>query len=212
MTFKAPLDLTVHAPDGMYDPANEHDACGVGMVTTLNKRPERKIVTDAIEVLVNLDHRGAVGAEENTGDGAGILMSMPDEFMRATVPAELPEAGHYAAGIAFLDRDIETSGQQEQAIAKIVREEGLEVLAWRVVPTNPDGLGLQALAAMPGFKTLVVASPDGALAGVDLDRKTFRIRKRVELRWASTSHPCPPVPSRTRACSPPCSSPTSSRI
>ena len=180
MTFKAPLDLTVHAPDGMYDPANEHDACGVGMVTTLNKRPERKIVTDAIEVLVNLDHRGAVGAEENTGDGAGILMSMPDEFMRATVPAELPEAGHYAAGIAFLDRDIETSGQQEQAIAKIVREEGLEVLAWRVVPTNPDGLGLQALAAMPGFKTLVVASPDGALAGVDLDRKTFRIRKRVE--------------------------------
>ena len=117
MTFKAPLDLTVHAPDGMYDPANEHDACGVGMVTTLNKRPERKIVTDAIEVLVNLDHRGAVGAEENTGDGAGILMSMPDEFMRATVPAELPEAGHYAAGIAFLDRDIETSGQQEQAIA-----------------------------------------------------------------------------------------------
>ena len=83
MTFKAPLDLTVHAPDGMYDPANEHDACGVGMVTTLNKRPERKIVTDAIEVLVNLDHRGAVGAEENTGDGAGILMSMPDEFMRA---------------------------------------------------------------------------------------------------------------------------------
>mgnify|MGYP000635843357 FL=1 len=107
-------------------------------------------------------------------------MSMPDEFMRATVPAELPEAGHYAAGIAFLDRDIETSGQQEQAIAKIVREEGLEVLAWRVVPTNPDGLGLQALAAMPGFKTLVVASPDGALAGVDLDRKTFRIRKRVE--------------------------------
>ena len=149
MTFKAPLDLTVHAPDGMYDPANEHDACGVGMVTTLNKRPERKIVTDAIEVLVNLDHRGAVGAEENTGDGAGILMSMPDEFMRATVPAELPEAGHYAAGIAFLDRDIETSGQQEQAIAKIVREEGLEVLAWRVVPTNPDGLGLQALAAMP---------------------------------------------------------------
>ena len=106
------------------------------MVTTLNKRPERKIVDDAIEVLVNLNHRGAVGAEENTGDGAGILMSMPDEFMRATAGVELPEEGHYAAGIAFLDRDIATSGQQEQAISKIVREEGLEVLAWRVVPTN----------------------------------------------------------------------------
>ena len=106
-------------------------------------------------------------------------MSMPDEFMRATVPAELPEAGHYAAGIAFLDRDKETSGQQEQAIAMSVREEGLEVLAWRVVPTHPDGLGLQALASMPAFKTLVVADPEGQLAGIELDRKTFRIRKRV---------------------------------
>ena len=140
VTFHAPLDLTIHDSQGMYDPGAEHDACGVGMVTTLNKRPERKIVDDAIEVLVNLNHRGAVGAEENTGDGAGILMSMPDEFMRATAGVELPEEGHYAAGIAFLDRDIATSGQQEQAIAKIVREEGLEVLAWRVVPTNPDGL------------------------------------------------------------------------
>ena len=150
------------------------------MVTTLNKRPERKIIDDAIEVLVNLNHRGAVGAEENTGDGAGILMSMPDEFMRATAGVELPEAGHYAAGIAFLDRDIATSGQQEQAIAGIVREEGLEVLAWRVVPTNPDGLGLQALASMPSFKTLVIADAEGKLAGIELDRKTFRIRKRVE--------------------------------
>ena len=114
------------------------------------------------------------------GDGAGILMSMPDEFMRATAGVELPEAGHYAAGIAFLDRDIATSGQQEQAIASIVREEGLEVLAWRVVPTNPDGLGLQALASMPSFKTLVIADAEGKLAGIELDRKTFRIRKRVE--------------------------------
>ena len=152
VTFHAPLDLTIHDSQGMYDPGAEHDACGVGMVTTLNKRPERKIVDDAIEVLVNLNHRGAVGAEENTGDGAGILMSMPDEFMRATAGVELPEEGHYAAGIAFLDRDIATSGQQEQAISKIVREEGLEVLAWRVVPTNPDGLGLQALASMPASR------------------------------------------------------------
>ena len=180
VTFHAPLDLTIHDSQGMYDPGAEHDACGVGMVTTLNKRPERKIVDDAIEVLVNLNHRGAVGAEENTGDGAGILMSMPDEFMRATAGVELPEEGHYAAGIAFLDRDIATSGQQEQAISKIVREEGLEVLAWRVVPTNPDGLGLQSLASMPAFKTLVVADPEGELGGIELDRKTFRIRKRVE--------------------------------
>ena len=183
MTFHAPLDLTIHDSQGLYDPGAEHDACGVGMVTTLNKRPERKIVEDAIEVLVNLNHRGAVGAEENTGDGAGILMSMPDEFMRESMHAlgvELPEAGHYAAGIAFLDRDLTTSGQQEQAIARIAEEEGLEVLAWRVVPTNPDGLGLQALASMPAFKTLVLADPEGKLTGIELDRRTFRVRKRVE--------------------------------
>ncbi|OXN01584.1 glutamate synthase [Bifidobacterium vansinderenii] len=178
---KAPLDLTIHTPEGMYDPISEHDACGVGMVTTLNKIPERKIVDDAIEVLINLDHRGAVGAEENTGDGAGILMSMPDEFMRNTIDVALPPAGHYIAGIAFLDRDIEAGSQQEKAIAAIAEEEGLEVLAWRVVPTNPNGLGLQALSSMPAFKTLVLADANGAkLGGIELERKAFRVRKRVE--------------------------------
>ena len=164
----------------MYDPSSEHDACGVGMVTTLNGKPERKIVDDAIEVLVNLNHRGAVGAEENTGDGAGILMAMPDEFMRATIDADLPEAGHYAAGIAFLDRDIAASGRQEQAITTIANEEGLDVLAWRTVPTDPNGLGLQALASMPAFKTLVLADPKGELAGIDLDRRVYHVRKRAE--------------------------------
>ena len=174
------LDLTIHRGQGLYDPSQEHDACGVGMVTTLNREATRAIVDKAIEVLVNLNHRGAVGAEENTGDGAGILMSMPDEFMRASVGITLPPAGHYAAGMAFLDRDIAVSGQQEQDIAAIVRDEGLEVLAWRAVPTDPDGLGLQALASMPSFVTLVVADRDGALESVALDRKAFRIRKRVE--------------------------------
>ncbi|PKV01180.1 glutamate synthase [Bifidobacterium pseudolongum subsp. pseudolongum] len=164
----------------MYDPSSEHDACGVGMVTTLNGKPERKIVDDAIEVLVNLNHRGAVGAEENTGDGAGILMAMPDEFMRATIDADLPEIGHYAAGIAFLDRDIAASGRQEQAIATIAKEEGLDVLAWRTVPTDPNGLGLQALASMPAFKTLVLADPEGHLAGIELDRRVYHVRKRAE--------------------------------
>ena len=180
MTFGTPLDLTVHRPEGMYDPSSEHDACGVGMVTTLNGKPERKIVDDAIEVLVNLNHRGAVGAEENTGDGAGILMAMPDEFMRATIDADLPEVGHYAAGIAFLDRDIAASGRQEQAIATIAKEEGLDVLAWRTVPTDPNGLGLQALASMPAFKTLVLADPEGHLAGIELDRRVYHVRKRAE--------------------------------
>ena len=123
VTFHAPLDLSIHKSQGLYDPSSEHDACGVGMVTTLNKRPERKIIDDAIEVLVNLNHRGAVGAEENTGDGAGILMSMPDEFMRATAGVELPEAGHYAAGIAFLDRDIERVDPIERGVLRMAAYE-----------------------------------------------------------------------------------------
>lgn len=164
----------------MYDPAAEHDACGVGMVATLNGRPERRVIDDAIEVLINLNHRGAVGAEENTGDGAGILMAMPHEFMRRAIGERLPESGHYIAGIAFLDRDPAACATQQQRIAAIAKEEGLATLAWRTVPTNPDGLGLQALATMPTFTMLVLTDPEGELEGIGLDRVAFRVRKRVE--------------------------------
>ncbi|MBB2954872.1 glutamate synthase (NADPH/NADH) large chain [Bifidobacterium commune] len=184
VAHKSPLDLTIHSAQGLYDPASEHDACGVGMVTTLNRKPERKIVDDAIETLINLNHRGAVGSEENTGDGAGILMAMPDEFMRSVIDAQLPEAGGYAAGIAFLDRDQAVTSEQKRQVADIVAQEGLDVLAWRTVPTNPDGLGLQALASMPAFEMLVIAASDAetqdAINGLELDRKVFRVRKRAE--------------------------------
>lgn len=174
------LDLTVHRQQGMYDPRAEHDACGVGMVTTLNGRPERRIVDQAIEVLINLNHRGAVGAEENTGDGAGILMAMPDAFMRAAIDTPLPPAGEYAAGIAFLERDPAACAQQQRQISDIAAQEGLETLAWRTVPTDPDGLGLQALATMPSFMMLVLVDPTGQRSGIALDRLTFRVRKRIE--------------------------------
>ncbi|MDO4913731.1 MAG: glutamate synthase large subunit, partial [Bifidobacteriaceae bacterium] len=176
----APLDLTVHDSQGLYNPAQEHDACGVGMVATLHGEAERKIIDDAIEVLVNLNHRGAVGAEENTGDGAGILMSMPDEFIRSVIDTELPPQGAYAAGIAYLDRDLAVEAQQEQQIASIAAEEGLSVAAWRIVPTNPNGLGLQALASMPSFKMLVLVDDNAHCEGLELERKVFRVRKRVE--------------------------------
>lgn len=180
LTIEAPLDLTVHSAEGLYSASAEHDACGVAFVASLNKKPERKIVDDAIEALVNLEHRGAVGSEENTGDGAGILMSMPDDFMRAAVEAELPEEGFYAAGIAFLDKDLSVCAQQQKLLDEIAKDEGLKVLAWRDVPTNPDGLGLQALAAMPSFKMLVIAAKNEDLGGLDLERKAFRFRKRAE--------------------------------
>lgn len=180
MSSTAPLDLTVHHAEGLYDPSQEHDACGVGMVATLRQHPERRVIDSAIEVLVNLNHRGAVGAEENTGDGAGILISMPDEFLRAVVDTPLPAQGHYVAGIGFLDRDIASSGRQERQIADIATQEGLDVLTWRTVPTDPNGLGLQALASMPSFVMLVASDHDGERSGVALDRLAFRVRKRVE--------------------------------
>lgn len=176
---QAVLDLTLHQPQGLYNPQAEHDACGVGMVTTLTREASRTIVDKAIEVLVNLDHRGAVGAEENTGDGAGILVSMPDEFLRAVLDVALPQAGAYVAGIAMLDRDIAVSARQQQQIAAIAEEEGLQVLAWRTVPTCPDGLGLQALAAMPTFSMLVLQGKHNQ-EGLDLERLAFRTRKRAE--------------------------------
>lgn len=180
MTKHAPLDLTVHTKTGLYDPVAEHDACGVAFVATLKRQPLRSIVDNAIEALVNLNHRGAVGAEENTGDGAGILMAMPDEFMRSSVDFDIPQVGSYGAGIAFLEKDIVKSSEQQQAIARIVAEEGLKVLGWRTVPTDPNGLGLQALATMPTFRTLYVADEHGELSGLDLERRLFRLRKRVE--------------------------------
>ena len=176
----APLDLRVHAPQGMYDPSAEHDACGVAMVTTLNKKPARLIVDDAIEALEHLDHRGAVGAEENTGDGAGILMSMPDAFIRKVIDVELPELGSYATGIGFLSRDAGERAQQEADITRITKEEGLETLAWRTVPVNPDGLGLGALSSMPSFDMPVIADPERKLSGLDLERRIYRVRKRAE--------------------------------
>nr|WP_232345604.1 MULTISPECIES: glutamate synthase large subunit [Bifidobacterium] len=181
VSFTAPLDLHVHGPQGLYDPDTEHDACGFGMVATLNRRDERLIVEQGIRVLVNLDHRGAVGAEPNTGDGAGIMLSMPDEFMRTRVYRDLPEAGHYLAGMAFLDRDPAQAASQEEAIASIAGQEGLRVLAWRAVPTNPDGLGLQALASMPRFLMPIMcdAGPQGR-GGLDLERLGYRVRKRAE--------------------------------
>ncbi len=186
MTATAPLDLTVHSSTGLYDASAEHDACGVGMVTTVDKRERRDVVTNAIQVLLNLDHRGAVGAEENTGDGAGILMAMPDEFIRSAFAQEIPSLGSYATGIAFLDRDPEIRAQQQVSITAIAAQEGLDTLDWRVVPTNPNGLGLTALSSMPSFVMPLFVSKksanaeNGETSGLALERVVFRVRKRVE--------------------------------
>jgi glutamate synthase (NADPH) large chain len=167
------------APQGMYDPRNEHDACGVGFVATLTGVASHELVEQALTVLRNLEHRGATGSEPDSGDGAGILLQVPDAFLRDVSGFELPEAGSYAVGIAFLPADDSTGAVSR--IEKIAAEEGLTVLGWREVPVSPDLLGNGARATMPAFSQLFVSDgPDGASKGIALDRKAFVLRKRAE--------------------------------
>ncbi|MFN9956242.1 MAG: hypothetical protein ACK55I_24355, partial [bacterium] len=126
----------------LYDPAFEHDACGVAMVATLNKEATHEIVQQGLEALRNLDHRGASGAEVNSGDGAGILIRVPDFFLRTEVKFDLPIAGYYAVGIAFLPKDF----QELNRLDDLAKEEGLRVLGWRSVPINSSSLGATALS------------------------------------------------------------------
>ncbi|MEJ8634369.1 glutamate synthase large subunit [Streptomyces sp. MS2.AVA.5] len=169
------------APQGMYDPRNEHDACGVGFVATLTGVASHELVEQALTVLRNLEHRGATGSEPDSGDGAGILLQVPDAFLREVSGFELPEAGSYAVGIAFLPAD--DDAQAVSRIETIAAEEGLKVLGWRDVPVTPDLLGNGARATMPAFRQLFVADAaegEGACTGIALDRKAFVLRKRAE--------------------------------
>ncbi|MFJ7491362.1 glutamate synthase large subunit [Streptomyces sp. NPDC097727] len=164
------------AQQGMYDPRNEHDACGVGFVATLTGVASHELVEQALTVLRNLEHRGATGSEPDSGDGAGILLQVPDAFLRDEAAFDLPEAGAYAVGIAFLPADDSTEAIRK--LEKIAAEEGLKVLGWRQVPVTPDILGNGARATMPEFRQLFVA--DGESTGIALDRKAFVLRKRAE--------------------------------
>ncbi len=164
------------APNGMYNPAYEHDSCGVAMVVDMHGRRSRDIVDKAITALLNLEHRGAQGAEPNTGDGAGILLQVPDKFLRAVCEFELPEPGDYATGIAFLPQSAKDAAAACAAVEKIVEAEGLDLLGWRDVPTDESSLGALARDAMPTFRQLFI----GGASGMELERRAYVIRKRSE--------------------------------
>ncbi|SDI08822.1 glutamate synthase large subunit [Nonomuraea jiangxiensis] len=166
-------------PQGLYHPANEHDACGVAMVADVAGRRGHGIVVKALTALCNLDHRGAKGSEPDTGDGAGILTQIPDGFYRANVPFALPDNGRYATGIAFLPLDEQARGIATGLIEEIAAEEGLTVLGWRELPVDRTLPGPSARAVMPHFAQLFVTGPDG-VEGLELDRLAFCLRKRAE--------------------------------
>jgi glutamate synthase (NADPH/NADH) large chain len=160
---------------GLYDPGFEHDACGVAMVATLNKVATHEIVVKALTALRNLEHRGASGAEPDSGDGAGILIRIPDQFFREVLSFQLPEPGSYAAGIAFIAEDADI----ENEIGRIASEEHLDILGWRDLPIDSSILGKTALSVMPTFRQLFLAGKAGE-SGIELDRLAFCFRKRAE--------------------------------
>ena len=171
---------TSPGPVGLYDPDQEHDACGVSFVVDMHGRRSHDLVEKALTSLCNLDHRGATGAEPDTGDGAGILVQVPDAFLRSVVDFDLPPLGSYAVGLGFLPADPVPADAATAGIEKICAEEGVEVLGWRDVPVDASSIGASARAAMPSFRQLFLADVDRRLDGIGLDRLAYVIRKRVE--------------------------------
>src|SRR4051794_33002459 len=167
------------APQGLYDPRFEHDACGVSFVANMRGAVSRSIVAMGLGALCNLQHRGATGAEADTGDGAGILTQVPDRFLRDVVGFELPPAGSYAVGVAFLPQEITDAEKAQAMIEAIVEDEGLAVLGWRDVPVNADCLGASARRVLPTCRQLFVSDAAGT-SEIELDRKVFIARKRIE--------------------------------
>ncbi|MGH9242265.1 MAG: glutamate synthase central domain-containing protein, partial [Vicinamibacterales bacterium] len=185
-------EVSPPAGQGLYNPGDERDACGVGFVVHMKGKRSHDIVRKALHVLINLEHRGACGCEANTGDGAGILVQPPDTFFRKNVSFTLPAAGSYGAGLVFLPHDERDRGKIKELIAKIAEEEGQTVLGWRDVPTDNRLVGDSARATQPVFEQVFIGQsgpgPAGASnasggrgdAAARFERKLYVIRKRVE--------------------------------
>jgi len=167
---------TAPKSQGLYDSSLEHDACGVAFVATLNGTPSHDIVAKGLLALTNLEHRGASGSEPDSGDGAGILIQVPDTFLRANVDFELPAAGSYAVGSVFLDPDHALESIRE--IDVLAEQEDLTVIGWREVPTDPSLIGETAKSCMPAFWQIFIT--DNQSSGIDLDRAVYGFRKIAE--------------------------------
>ncbi|WP_436521873.1 glutamate synthase large subunit [Actinoplanes sp. HUAS TT8] len=196
-------------PQGLYDPAFERDACGVAFVADIHGRRSHDVVAKGLSALIRLDHRGARGAEQNTGDGAGIMIQIPDEYYRAVTDFDLPEAGRYATGLAFLPTDPDEAARAIKVFEKYALVEGGDLLGWRDVPVNPTDLGATAEDGRPAIRQVFIAahrlvdSPAGKagepLSGIELDRVAFCIRKQAERETSQRGVPAyfPSLSART---------------
>jgi len=174
---------TMPSRQGLYDPANEHDACGVGFVANFKGRKSHEIIRQGLRILENLTHRGAVGADPLAGDGAGILMQLPDAFLREEcdhLGITLPEEGAYGVGMLFLSRNSKTREYCEKELAATIAEEGQTVLGWRDVPVDNTGLGESVRQVEPFIRQVIIGRSNDCSDTESFERKLFVIRKRVE--------------------------------
>jgi glutamate synthase domain-containing protein 2/glutamate synthase domain-containing protein 1/glutamate synthase domain-containing protein 3 len=171
---------------GLYDPRYEHDACGVGMVARLDNQATHEVVTRALRALENLEHRGASGADPLTGDGAGILMQMPDELLRAVAGLELPAPGRYGVMMCFLPTDPQARARIEALLERTVEQEGQRLIGWRDVPVCPEHTGATAAAARPVIRQLFVGADENGFDQDAFERKLYVIRRVVEQAVAAS--------------------------
>jgi glutamate synthase (ferredoxin) len=179
------------AKQGLYDPQFEHEACGVGFVVNMKGKKSHDIVQQALQVLVNLDHRGACGCEANTGDGAGILMQMPHDFLAAAcgkLGIKLPAIGSYGAGMLFMPPDKRERESVRNIFEAIIKDEGQVLLGWRDVPTDNSSLGNTAKASEPFMMQVFIGQGKGMADEIAFERKLYVIRKRAEhdIRYSKT--------------------------
>ncbi len=165
---------------GLYDPNNEHDACGVGFIADIKGQKSHKIVKQGLEILKNLTHRGAVGADPLAGDGAGLLMQIPDDFLRAETGFDLPSVGDYGVGMVFLPQSDSARKQCEDKVAYYIAAEGQKFLGWRDVPVNNEGLGETVKASEPVVRQIFIGRGSNCPDQDSFERKLFVIRKQIE--------------------------------
>ena len=166
---------------GLFDPSLERDACGVGFIANLKGVKSHRVISDALKMLCNLDHRGAVGADPLAGDGAGVLIQIPHAFLSeecAKLGFKLPEARHYAVGQIFMPQDERLDAHCQSVWARIVAEEGLELLGWRAVPVDNSCLSEMVRATEPVHRQIFIARPKG-MSEDDFERRLYLVRKIV---------------------------------
>jgi glutamate synthase (NADPH/NADH) large chain/glutamate synthase (ferredoxin) len=167
--------------DGLYDPRYEHDACGVAVVARLDNVPSHQVVALGIEAVANLEHRGAAGADPDTGDGAGLLIQMPDEFLRSVVDFELPQRGRYGVAMCFLPTDPAAAAELCSLLERTAADEGQRVLGWREVPTDDSRIGPTARASQPTIRQLFIGAGPAHEDDQDaFERKLYVIRRVAE--------------------------------